>query len=94
MPCHVSPVTCHMRVSIYSLKRSLYEGDAKSLNCRTAVGEITVLPHHRPLITILEKGTITVKTGNEQAYYFPIAGGFLEVQPPPAGGTRLIVEEA
>ena len=68
-----------MQVSIYSLKRILFAGVAQSLNCKTSMGEITVLDHHRPLISVLENGTIKVIGSDNQESYFPVTGGFLKV---------------
>jgi len=69
-----------MRIRIYSVKEVLYEGEGTSLNLKTQGGELTVLSNHRPLITAVVKGTITVidKEGWEKR--FPVENdGFLEV---------------
>ena len=47
-----------MNVGVYSLKNVLFQGEAKSINCKTRAGEITILDNHRPLIGILESGAI------------------------------------
>ena len=81
-----------MRVEIYSLQRILFEGDAASVNCKTAMGEITVLESHEPLISMLEEGPVKVVPaggGPEQA--FAVKGGFLQVNPEHA--VRMLVEE-
>ena len=49
-----------MRISIYSLKKVLFDGEAESINCETASGQITVLNGHRPLISMLTKGTLKI----------------------------------
>lgn len=79
-----------MEINIFSLKNGLYEGTGVSLNCRTESGEITVLENHRPLISVLEKGTITITDGEAKEHYIPVTGGFLEIQ---NNIVRLIVEE-
>lgn len=81
-----------MKVEIYSLKRIIFEGDAVSVNCRTAKGEITVLEHHQPLISMLEDGPVKIMPsagGQEQA--FAVRGGFIQVDP--KHDVRLLVEE-
>lgn len=81
-----------MRVEIYSLQRILFEGDAQSVNCKTAKGELTILENHEPLISMLEEGPIKVApaaAGGEEV--FVTKGGFLEVSP--THGVRLLVEE-
>ena len=80
-----------MKLAIYSLKKILYQGDAESINCKTASGEITVLNHHRPLISTLEAGTIKILDKSGKEHYIPVSSGFLEVRTD--NQTRLIVEE-
>lgn len=81
-----------MRLGIYSLKRTLFQGEAELLNCQTASGEITVLDGHRPLISVLRAGTLKIVDKNKKEHYIPVSSGFLEVR----GGSegRAIVEEA
>ena len=68
-----------MHVSIYSLKKILYEGEALSVNCKTTSGEVTILDHHRPLISELAAGTMTIVDTAKKEHFVPIASGFLEV---------------
>lgn len=68
-----------MKLGVYSLKKILYQGEAASLNCKTARGEITVLHHHRPLVTMLEEGIIKIVDSNAKEYYLPVRSGFLEI---------------
>ena len=68
-----------MKVSVYSLKKILYEGDAVSVNCKTQIGEITVLDHHRPLISALAPGVIKIVDQKNKESYVNANGGFLEV---------------
>lgn len=68
-----------MHLSIYSLKKVLFEGEASSVNCQTEAGEITVLDRHAPLITVLAPGTIAVVDASRANHYVNGGGGFLEV---------------
>jgi F0F1-type ATP synthase epsilon subunit len=68
-----------MRVFIYSLEKILYEGEAKSLTTKTSLGEITVLDHHRPLITDILKSILKIIDNNGKEHYFNVSTGFLEV---------------
>jgi F0F1-type ATP synthase epsilon subunit len=79
-----------MKLSVYSLKNILFQGEAQLLNCKTAMGEITVLDHHETLITVLSAGVVKVvdKAGKEN--FFEIKSGFLEVKPD--NEVRAIVE--
>jgi len=80
-----------MKLSIYSLKSVLFQGDASLLNCKTTMGEITVLDNHEALITVLAAGNIMVATKNAEDKYFLIKSGFLEVKP--GNEVRCIVEQ-
>lgn len=61
------------------------------MNCKTAVGEITILDHHRPLIGMLEQGVVRVTDSEIKEHYFQVNGGFIEVRP--QNETRLLVDE-
>lgn len=84
-----------MKLSIYSLKTILFQGQASLLNCKTTAGEITVLDNHEPLITSLEAGVIRVGNKGAEDKYFEIKSGFLEVKPggPSGSEVRCIVEQ-
>jgi F-type H+-transporting ATPase subunit epsilon len=80
-----------MRIEIYSLKRIVFEGEAKAVNCKTAIGQITVLDGHEPLISLLEEGSIIVTSPDGKEHHFPVKGGFLEVKA--TNTARFIVDE-
>jgi ATP synthase F1 epsilon subunit len=69
-----------MRIGVYTLQKVLYQGEAESVNCQTATGEITILDHHRPLISILKKGVMKIVDRGKKEYYIPVSSGFLEVR--------------
>lgn len=79
-----------MKLGIYSLKKVLFEGEARSINCKTAAGEITVLDNHRPFISILKEGIVKIIDKNGKEYYTSVSSGFLEVR---LNDAKLIVEE-
>ena len=68
-----------MQLSVYSLKKILFEGEAESLNLMTAAGEITVLDHHRPLVSALAPCTAKITDSGKEDHYLEISSGFLEV---------------
>ena len=80
-----------MKLNVYSLQKVLFRGDATAVNCRTTSGEITILDHHRPLISVLAKGVLKItKSGGEDAY-IPVHSGFLEVRS--GNEAKFLVEE-
>jgi F-type H+-transporting ATPase subunit epsilon len=80
-----------MRLSVYSLKRTIFDGEAAELNCKTELGEITILDNHRPLITILKAGTMKIVDAVAKEHYVPVTAGFVEVKT--GNQVRCIVEE-
>lgn len=69
-----------MKVRLSSLKGVIFEGLATKVILPTKVGEITVLPHHRSLITSLKKGVIRIFDINNEEKFFEVNSGFLEVK--------------
>ena len=80
-----------MKLSVYSLKKILFQGEARLLNCKTVMGEITVLDNHETLITALSAGVIKIVDKQDKDHFFPIKSGFLEVKE--KNEARCIVEE-
>ncbi len=69
-----------IRCEIVSQDRMVYSGDAEMVLLPGAEGMMGILPHHTPVLTVIQYGIITVKErGQEQ--YFTVAGGIAEVQP-------------
>ncbi len=80
-----------MKLSVYSLKKILFQGHSNSLNCKTITGEITVLDNHETFITVLAAGPLNIIDSENKEHSFKIKSGFLEVKP--GNETRCIVEE-
>ena len=69
-----------MQLQVISLKGVQYEGDIKSVNVKTTSGEITVLDHHLPLITVRAKGQLVVTDASGKETVIHTESGFLEVK--------------
>ena len=67
-----------LRFSLITPDRVLYEGDAESVSLPTPQGEITVLPHHIPLISIVVPGSILVR-GKGEEHVFAVSRGVVEI---------------
>ncbi len=63
-----------MQLKIYTLDGTKFEGEVSQVSLPAKDGEITILPHHIPVITILQKGLI--KTPSES---IEIEGGVAEI---------------
>jgi F-type H+-transporting ATPase subunit epsilon len=69
-----------IRCEIVSQDRTVFQGDVDIVVLPGAVGEMGILPHHAPVLTILKYGVIKVRhSGKEEL--FAVAGGVAEVQP-------------
>jgi F0F1-type ATP synthase epsilon subunit len=80
-----------VKLSVYSLKKVIFQGEAKLLNCKTAVGEITILDNHEPYIGAMTKGTARIVDAQNTEHFFETASGFLEVRG--SNEVRCIVEQ-
>jgi F-type H+-transporting ATPase subunit epsilon len=69
--------TFHLVVA--SVGETFFDGAALSATLPTQGGEITVLPHHEPLVSTLKAGKITVRTTIDQPREFTVESGVLEV---------------
>lgn len=65
-------------LQIVTVGSALFDGEALELHCRGAGGQMTILAHHEPLITKIEKGVVRVITKQKEET-FEIEGGVLEV---------------
>jgi len=70
-----------LQLSIITPERTVYDGQVDRLTLQTTEGEITVLTHHIPLVSVLTPGELRIIKGSEETP-MAIAGGFIEVLPP------------
>jgi F-type H+-transporting ATPase subunit epsilon len=69
-----------MKLEIVTAERQVFSGDVTTIIAEGTEGQMTVLPKHAPLITMLAPGELVIrKDGDEQ--YMVISGGFMEVMP-------------
>lgn len=67
-----------MHVTVVSPARAVFEGPADAVVAPTYDGEVGILPHHAPLVTLLGVGTLTVRQASGSGV-FQVSGGFLQV---------------
>lgn len=56
-----------------------YEDEIEQITLPTAAGEITVLPNHTPLVSLLVPGEMTVKK-EKNTVHFAVAHGVVEIR--------------
>jgi F-type H+-transporting ATPase subunit epsilon len=76
--------TFHLVVA--SVGETFFDGAAMSVTLPTTAGEITVLPHHEPLVTTLREGKITIRTTIDQPKELQVTSGVVEMS-----GNRAVV---
>jgi F-type H+-transporting ATPase subunit epsilon len=69
-----------LHVSIVTPECTAFSGDVDSLSLPTPDGEITVLPHHRPLVSLLATGVMTLRKDGDETH-LASSGGFVEILP-------------
>ena len=69
-----------LHLEIVTPERRAFEGDVDEVVVPGSEGELGILPHHAPLISLLGAGVLRLKTGTE-TQEFAIFGGFLQVRP-------------
>jgi F-type H+-transporting ATPase subunit epsilon len=67
-------------LDIVTPERVIYSDQVDAVNAPGIEGELGILPHHCPLITLLQPGEINIKKSGEEIL-IAVAGGFLEVRP-------------
>jgi len=69
-----------LQLEIVTPERQAYSDEVDAVVCPGIDGELGVLPHHAPLLSLLGVGELRIRKGGEEEY-FAIAGGFVQVRP-------------
>lgn len=68
-----------IKFEIATPERVVLKRQAKQVTIPTKEGEITVLPNHSPLVSILKPGVIEAKLEDDSIEIMSVSGGFVEV---------------
>ena len=66
-------------LTIAKINETLFQGMVRSVNCPGIEGEMTVLPNHIPLVTILKSGEVRIKIDEDKEEKITIKKGILEI---------------
>ena len=66
-----------LKLQIITPTKKVVEREIDSVTVPTEDGEITILPRHANLFTLLSEGIITMRDSKEEEY-MAIGGGYLE----------------
>lgn len=68
------------KLEIVTAERQVFSDDVTAIIAEGVEGQITILPKHAPLITLLAPGALTIRRDGDEMC-MAITGGFLEVRP-------------
>ena len=68
------------RLELVTAERMVYSGDVSMVVAWGVEGQLGILPHHAPLMTMLQPGELIIKKDDKETY-MAVSGGFLEVRP-------------
>jgi F-type H+-transporting ATPase subunit epsilon len=69
-----------IKLDIVSAERLVFSEDVAEVVAPGVAGQLGILPHHAPLMTMLQPGELLVRKDGEEIV-LAISGGFLEVRP-------------
>jgi F-type H+-transporting ATPase subunit epsilon len=69
-----------IQCEIVSQDRTVFQGKVDIVILPGVSGEMGILPHHAPVLTMLKNGVIKIRRGDKEDL-FTVAGGVAEVQP-------------
>ena len=70
----------YLKLEVVTAERVVYSDDVSTIIAPGSEGQLGILPHHAPLITMLQAGELIIrKDGGE--FILAVTGGFLEVRP-------------
>ena len=68
------------KLEIVTAERQVFSENVTTIIAEGIDGQMTILPKHAPLITMLAPGELVIRKDGEEMY-MSITGGFLEVRP-------------
>ncbi len=80
-----------MKVALVAADREIWSGEATVVNARTLDGDIGIMAHHTPIMSVLAEGQVDVRTVDDGHWVAAVDGGFLSVA---NNEVRLLCESA
>ena len=68
-----------MKLKIVTPEKTIYENEILQISVPTSMGEITILPHHIPLVSVLNAGELKIKDKSGEQV-IAVANGFVEIR--------------
>jgi len=68
-----------IKFEIVTPERVVLQQDILQITVPTTSGEITILPDHIPLVSVLQPGVVEIKRADSLVEIMSVSGGFIEV---------------
>ena len=68
-----------MRVELVAADRLVWSGEATQVIARTTEGDVGVLAHHAPMLSLMVDGVVDVTTADGETWIAAVDAGFLSV---------------
>ncbi|PVG83350.1 F0F1 ATP synthase subunit epsilon [Nocardioides gansuensis] len=68
-----------LHVELVAADRLVWSGEAKMVIARTTEGDVGILPHHAPVLSIIIEGVVDVQTAEGETWVAAVDAGFLSV---------------
>lgn len=68
------------KLEIVTVEGVIFSDDVNVMVAPGIEGQLGILPHHAPLMTMLEPGEVVIKKGAEETI-LAVSGGYIEVRP-------------
>ena len=68
-----------LHVELVAADRLVWSGEATMVIARTTEGDVGVLPHHAPMLSLMVDGVVDVQTAEGETWVAAVDAGFLSV---------------
>lgn len=69
-----------LKLEVVTAERLTYSEDVETVIIPGIEGQLAALPHHTPLMTLLQPGDLVARKGGEETD-IAVTGGFIEIRP-------------
>ena len=68
-----------LQVELVAADRLVWSGEAKMVIARTTEGDVGILPHHAPMLSLMVDGIVDIQTTDGETWIAAVDAGFLSV---------------
>jgi F-type H+-transporting ATPase subunit epsilon len=68
-----------LHVELVAADRLVWSGEARMVIARTTEGDVGILPHHAPMLSLMVDGVVDVQTTDGETWIAAVDAGFLSV---------------